>query len=280
MMSIRIVTDSTCDVPAPLVAELGIIVIPSYVNIGEQSYLDEIDLSRQTFYDELPHYPHHPTSAAPAPAVFAEAYARAAGEGATAVLTIHVSSTFSSFLNNATLGAQATSALPVTPFDSRQLSMGLGFQVLRAARMAQAGATMPEILSALNALRPRCHTYCMVDTLDALRRGGRVSWLQMGVSTLLNIKPLIHVYEGEVLAAAKVRTRKKALAKLVELAATAGKIEQIALLNSNATDYAEMVDLISPHIPATAEIIRAIACPAIGVHVGAQAVGIVVVTDV
>lgn len=279
-MSIKIVTDSTCDIPLPLVEKYGITVVPSYVNVGEKSYMDGIDLSRDEFYENLPHYKHHPTSAAPAPAIFTQAYEEAAEQGASEVLAIHVSSTFSSFLNNATLGAEGTDKIPVTLFDSKQLSMGLGFQVLTAVRLAQQNASMADIIAELNQLRPHCHTYCMVETLDALRRGGRVNWLQMGVGNLLNIKPLIHVYEGEVLQATRVRTRKKAIAKMIELAANSGEITHVALLNSNADDYEAMQELMSPHIPATAEVVRTVACPAIGVHVGAKALGIVVVTAV
>lgn len=279
-MSIKVVTDSTCDIPLELVAEYDITVVPSYVNIGDESYQDGVDLSRQEFYDNLPHYKHHPTSAAPAPAVFTQAYEAAAERGATEVLAIHVSSTFSSFLNNATLGAEATDKIKVTVFDSKQLSMGLGFQVLTAVRMASAGKSMDDIIAYLTQLRTHCHTYCMVETLDALRRGGRVNWLQMGVSSLLNIKPLIHVYEGEVLQATRVRTRKKAIAKMIELAANSGDITHVALLNSNSDDYEAMQELMEPHIPPEAEVVRTVACPAIGVHVGAKALGIVVVTAV
>ncbi len=279
-MSIKVVTDSTCDIPKELVAEYNITVVPSYVNIGDESYQDGIDLSRQEFYDNLPHYKHHPTSAAPAPVVFTQAYEEAAEQGATEVLAIHVSSTFSSFLNNATLGAEATDKIKVTLFDSKQLSMGLGFQVLTAVRMASAGKSMEDIIAHLTQLRSHCHTYCMVETLDALRRGGRVNWLQMGVSSLLNIKPLIHVYEGEVLQATRVRTRKKAIAKMIELAANTGEMTHVALLNSNSDDYEAMQALMEPHIPSEVEVLRTIACPAIGVHVGAKALGIVVVTAV
>ncbi|MCA9980814.1 MAG: DegV family protein [Anaerolineales bacterium] len=279
-MSIKIVTDSTCDIPKALVEQYDITVVPSYVNIGDQSYLDGIDISRDEFYDNLPHYKHHPTSAAPSPAVFTQAYEDAAERGATEVLAIHVSSTFSSFLNNASLGAEATDKIPVTMFDSQQLTMALGFQVLTAARMAEAGESMDNITAYLNQLRPHCHTYCMVESLDSLRRGGRVNWLQMGVSSLLNIKPIIHVYEGEVLQATRVRTRKKAIAKMIELAADSGPITHVALLNSNSDDYEDMQALMMPHIPAEAEVVRTVACPAIGVHVGAKALGVVVVTAV
>lgn len=274
-MNIRIVTDSTCDLPPALVAQYGIKVVPAYVNIGQESYLDGVTINRTDFYDNLPSYRHHPTSAAPAPGTFAEVYQQLKEEGATHILTIHVSSTLSSILNSAVNGAGLVSGVEVIGVDSRQLSMGLGFQVLEAARLALAGRPAVEIVGTLKEMVPRIHIFCLLDTLDALRRGGRVNWIQVGFSTLLNIKPIVHVFDGEVKPATRVRTRKKAIQEMADLTMKLGQLSQVAFLDSNAPEDLDKVEeLIRPGLAPEVETLRSIACPAIGVHVGAKALGI------
>lgn len=274
-MTIKIVTDSTCDVPPDLVARYGITVVPAYVNIGAESYLDGVNLPRQLFYEQLNSYPTYPTTAAPAPAQFTAVYEQLAAEGATAVLSLHIASSLSSFYSAAQQGAAAATGIAATVWDSRQLSMGLGFQVLAAAEAAEAGATMPQLLALLADLRPRIHIFCLLDTLEAVRRGGRIGWLQMGVGTILKIKPLVHVYEGEVLLAERVRTRGRALQRLVQMVHGLGQLERLALLDANAlAERQELETLLQPHLPPAMPLLYNTACPAIGVHVGAQALAV------
>ena len=277
-MTLRIVTDSTCDVPAELVARYGLAVVPAYVNIGEESFLDGVNLPRTEFYQKLNRYPSYPTTAAPAPAQFATAYEQLAAEGATSILSLHIASTLSSFSHNAQQGAEMaaqTTGLPITVWDSAQLSMGLGFQVLAAAEAAEAGATLAEITPMLADLRPRIHIFCLLETLDAVRRGGRINWLQMSMGNLLKIKPIVHVYEGEVTLVERVRTRGRALHRLVEMVQGLGEVSRVALLDANAAEEARQLgELLRPHLPAGLTPLYNTACPAIGVHVGAQALAV------
>ena len=274
-MTIKIVTDSTCDIPAELVGRHGITVVPAYVNIGTESYLDGVNLSRRTFYEQLPHYPIYPTTAAPAPDSFAQVYEQLSAEGATAILSLHVADSLSSFYNVAHQGAELAKAVPTTVWDSQQLSMGLGFQVLAAAEAAEAGATLPEIFAMLVDLRPRIHIFCLLDTLDAVRRGGRINWLQMSMGNLLKIKPLVYVYEGEVTLLERVRTRGRALPRLVEMVRGLGDLARIAVLDANAAEEAQkLAELLQPHLPAAVAPLFNTACPAIDVHVGAQALAV------
>jgi DegV family protein with EDD domain len=277
-MSLKIVTDSTCDVPAELVERYNLTVVPAYVNIGPESYLDGVNLARSEFYDKLASYPSYPTTAAPAPAQFAAVYEQLAAEGASAILSLHIASSLSSFCNSAIQGAQTaalTTGVPITVWDSRQLSMGLGFQVLAAAEAAEAGATLAEITALLADLRPRIHIFCLLETLDAVRRGGRINWLQMSMGNLLKIKPLVHAYEGEVNLVERVRTRGRALPRLVEMVRELGPLSHLALLDANSAEEAHKLgELLRPHLPPDLSPLYNTACPAIGVHVGAQALAV------
>jgi DegV family protein with EDD domain len=273
-MTIRIVTDSTCDIPAHVAAELGITVVPAYINVGEQSYLDGVDLTRQQFYADLPSYPAPPTTAAPASGTFTETYERLAAEGASQVISIHISSTLSAILNAARLGAEATDAVPVSLVDSRQLSLGLGLLVLTAAEAAREGRSLEEILALLDSSVRRTHVFALLDTLEFLRRSGRVSWTQFGLGTLLKIKPILHVYDGEVTIVEKVRTSKRARDRLVELVGNLGTQERLALLHTNAPEAAAELGRLGSHLfPAGARPEAYEVTPAVGAHIGPGAVG-------
>ena len=147
--------------------------------------------------------------------------------------------------------------------------------MLAAAEAAEAGATLPEIFAMLVDLRPRIHIFCLLDTLDAVRRGGRINWLQMSMGNLLKIKPLVYVYEGEVTLLERVRTRGRALPRLVEMVRGLGDLARIAVLDANAAEEAQkLAELLQPHLPAAVAPLFNTACPAIDVHVGAQALAV------
>lgn len=274
-MSIRIVTDSTADLPADYIERHQITVLPAYINIGEKSYQDGIDLSRREFYQQLPNFPAQPTTAAPATGVFTEVYERLATEGASEILSIHISSTLSGFLNAARVGAEAAEGVKVTLFDSRQLTMGLGLLVQVAVEAVAEGCSMDQITARLQERLQRTHVFAVLDTLEFLRRSGRVSWTEFGLGTLLKIKPVIHVYDGEARSAAKVRTRAKALTQLIELVESLGRPEQLALLHTNAPEEVQAFKQRIAHlIPAGQDPIIVEVTPAIGSHIGPGAVGL------
>ena len=162
-MSMRIVTDSNCDLPQELVEEYGITVVPMYINIGAESYLDGVTMSRQEFYEGLPHFKSHPMTSVPGPGAFIETFDRLKAEGATEILAIHVAGSLSAMVNSARLAAEEWDKLPVTVFDSGNLTLGTGLQVLAAAKAASEGRTMDEIValitgaqeSALREVSPR-----------------------------------------------------------------------------------------------------------------------------
>lgn len=278
-MSIRVVTDSTSDLPPELAEEYRITVLPSYVNVGDKSYLDLVELSREAFYKQLPNYEQPPTTAAPAVGAFTEAYERLAEEGASEVLSIHVASNLSGMLNSARLGGLATEKIPVTLFDSRQLSMGLGLLAVVAAKAAAAGQTMEEIVAMLDKLVPRTHVFAALDTLTYLRRSGRVSWAEFSVGTLLRIKPLLHVHEGNVRSLEKVRTYSRAVNQLIEHVTELAPLEQVALIHTSNPEGVAKLRAQARHLfPEGEEPVAVEVTPAIGSHVGPGALGFALIT--
>jgi DegV family protein with EDD domain len=274
-MTIRVVTDSTCDIPSETAAAYGITVVPAYVNVGERSYLDGVEISRHEFYQGLPNYPVQPTTAAPAPGAFVEVYKRLAKEGATGVLSIHVASSLSGILNAARIGAQAADVPKVTLVDSQQLSMGLGLLAIRAAEAAASGQSMTEIVMMLEKLVDHTYVFGLLDTLEYLRRSGRVNWAMFGVGTLLRIKPLVKVYMGQVEVVERVRTSKRALRQFLKIVADLGVLESIALLHIQANDriefFRQQTQCFFPkdYDPLTVEV-----TPALGAHIGPGGLGI------
>lgn len=279
-MTIRVVTDSTCDIPADTAGEYGIVVVPAYVNIGEASYLDGIELTRQEFYERLPSYSQAPTTAAPPPGAFKLAYEELAAQGVSEILSIHLASSLSGMLNAARLGAEDVAGLQITLIDSQQVTMGLGLLAIYAAKQAAAGCSMKELVASLDE-RIR-HTYILgvLDTLEYLRRSGRVNWAQFGIGTLLRIKPLLHVHMGQIEIPERIRTSKRAMERLLELAAALGPLEDLALLHTHGSDeeirgFRDRTSFLNPEGPPPMAVELT---PAIGAHVGPGALGIACVT--
>ncbi|NJN55128.1 MAG: DegV family protein [Anaerolineae bacterium] len=272
---IKIVTDSAMDVPPDIVDKYNITVIPVYVNIGEKGYLEGVELSRQEFYDNLEQYEPYPTTAAPAPGTFAEVYERLTREGATEILSIHLASALSATYDNARMGADAAeNACPVHIFDSQQITLGGGLLVLTAVEALAAGQSLPEVMQLLAECAPRTRVFGMIDTMESLRRGGRVSWAQFGIGTLLQIKPVMMISAGEVKVIARVRTRKKALPEMLRLVEEFGPFARIAILHVHAPEAAVELQQQSAHLFPDGETpIIAEVTPAIGTHLGLGAVG-------
>jgi len=276
-MTIRIVTDSTCDLPANVVEELGITVIPLYINIGDKGYLEGIEITRTEFYTNLPSYEHHPTTGTPGLNAFLTAFDQLADEGATEILTIHISESLSAVVQVAQTAARQFKRIPVTVRDGGQLSLGTGFQVEKAARMAAEGKSLEEILAALDDLGPRTFVAAALDTLEFLRRSGRMNRFLHGIGSLLHLKPILTMNQGKP-ESLRVRTTAKAEAKLIEILKTHTPIEKFALVHTNAAEKAEafmhkISDLL-PDLPVYSMDIT----PVIGAHIGPGAVGFAIIT--
>lgn len=274
-MSIRILVDSTCDVPSKLAERLGIAIVPVYINIGTKSYLDGVDLTRGEFYEKLPEYNAFPTTAAPAPGAFAAAYQDLVDDGATQILSLHIATKLSNTLNAARLGAQEIARAEITMWDTRQLALGSGLQAIVAAESAAVGMSMPQILALLEEKREKTRIFAALDTLEFLRRSGRVSWTEFGLGTLLRIKPIVEVYDGNVSMVEKVRTSRRAIPRLVQLVESYSPLERVVIEYAGSPSMAQRLrEEAAPLFPYDAEEIVMELTPAIGAHAGPGVVGL------
>jgi DegV family protein with EDD domain len=271
-MSIRIVTDSTCDLPQDIIQECGIRVVPMYIHINGDSYLDGVDITREEFYRRLPELDPAPTTAAPGPEMFRQIYEELAQEGATEVLSIHISLSLSAVLDVAKLAAEETKSVPVTVMDSRQLSLGTGFLVETAARAAAQGKSMDEILAILEEQISRSHVFAVLDTMEFLRRSGRISGLVAGFGSLLQVKPLLRMYEGDP-TSERVRTTNGAFSRLESLLTERAPFERVALVHTHASEQAELLKQRVKHLLPRGELTSVDITPVIGAHIGPGAVG-------
>lgn len=271
-MSVRIVTDSTCDLPAETISRYGIGIVPLYINVGKQGFLDGIDITRQEFYQKLPTFPVHPTTAAPSPQKFRAMYDALAEEGASNVMSIHISAALSAAVDMARLAAQETTSALVTVIDSRQLSLGTGFLVETAAKMAEAGCSSADIFAILNGQIKRSHVFAALDTLEFLKRSGRMNKYMASFATLLQIKPILTMYDGKP-GTERVRTRERAMKRLVEMLVAVGPLERLAIVHTNAPERVAELHGLAAHLLPQGTIPIEDITPVIGVHIGPGAVG-------
>ena len=271
-MTIRIVTDSTCDLPQNYLDERGISLIPLYINFKDRGYLDGVELSRQEFYEMLPEEEIPPTTATPSIEAVTELYQQLADQGADEIISIHISEALSATVDVVRQAAEQA-AIPVTVLDSGQLSMGLGFQVLHAAKCAARGFSAEEIVAELEKREKHIYVYAALDTLDYLRRSGRMSNVIAGIGSLLKVKPILKMNLGSP-ASELVRTHSKAIQKLVDTVKELQPIEEIALVHTNAPQAArELWEKIKTLLPEQPFPISVNVTPVLGAHLGPGAVG-------
>jgi len=271
-MTVRIVTDSTCDLPSEVISKLGITVLPLYIHVGNRDYLDGIDMTRDEFYTKLPTFSHHPTTAVPSPQKFHAVYDALADEGASEILSIHISNTLSAIVDVAQTAAAESRSIPVSVLDSRQLSLGTGFLVQKAAEMAKAGSKVKEILPVLEDQIKRTHVWAALNTLEFLRRSGRMNGVISSIGEFIQLKPILKMYDG-VSGAERVRTRKKAVQRLVDRFKSYAPFEKVAFLHSEAGEDARALrDDVQELLP-DGEIWIEVINPVLGTHIGPGVVG-------
>jgi len=277
-VSIRIVTDSTADLSPELAAEHNITVVPASVLFGDEELLDGVDIQSQEFYARLASDPVLPTTSQPAPGAFRAAYEQLAAEGATEILSIHVSEKLSGTIGSARQGAQGLEGVRIEHVNSGLVTMALGLGVIAAAKAVAGGASMEEARDLAVAQFGRTHTYFLLDTLEYLQRGGRIGRAGAAIGTLLRVKPLLTLRDGEVEAAGRVRTKKKAMADMLRRVSELGPIEQMmAAHGASAPESQELIRELRAIAP-DAEMITGEVGPAIGVHTGPGALACAVVT--
>jgi DegV family protein with EDD domain len=273
-MTVRIVTDSSCDLTDEEVAAHGVEVVPLTIRFGSEEYEDRSELSAEAFYEKLAASADLPETAAPAPGKFEAAFRRQQAAGADAIVCINLSSDLSATMQSAQNAAKAVEGeLDVRVIDSRSITSGLGTQVLLAAELATSGASADEVVALVEDLARRTHVFGALDTLDNLKKGGRIGNAQALLGSLLSIKPILDISSGKVEEAGKARTRKKALEVLRDKVADAGTIEHLCVTHGFAPDAEDMLALLDPLFSRDDIRVGHIG-PVIGTHGGPRVLGI------
>ena len=273
MSNVRIVTDSACDLPPSVADELGIEIVPLTIRIDGAEFTDRVELTPAEFWARCATATELPSTAAPAPGQFEEVYRRLAADGATSIVTINLSAGLSATMQSAELAARSVAdTIPVTVVDSQQVTLGLGLIVLHAARMAKAGASHDEIVAAASDLATRTKVWGALDTLENLKKGGRIGGAKALLASALAIKPIIEVRDGKVEQGGKQRTRSKALAFLVDTLREAGDIDSLMVLHADCSDVDTFLEMLRPHY--TGEIVVGEIGPVVGSHAGRGTIGI------
>ena len=274
-MRIGIVTDSTADIPPELVKQYQIRVVPAIIVMDGESFTDGEDISRQEFYERLPHLRTPATTATPSTGVFQEIYAKLFQEGAQAIFSLHVASQLSGIFDTAKIAAQSFGER-VYVLDSTSLSMGIGFQVLAAAQAAAQELSVENILDHLQNFQKKIRVLAMLDTLEYIRRSGRVSWATARIGALLRVKLFVEISEGKVLNMGQARTRNKAIEHFKTMIHKLGPLEELAIMHTNAeADAHKLLADLALNLPSPIHVLNA--TPVIGTHVGPNGLGIAAV---
>jgi len=267
-MAVRIVTDSTADLPPQLAEKLGIAVVPVYVRFGDKVYRDGVDISGDEFYRKLAESPVHPTTSQPTPADFANIYNKLSKE-TDEIVSIHLSAKTSGTYNSALQGRElAAAGCRIEVVDSYSVSMGLGLITMAGARLAEAGESLQAIMEEIRQAIPRIHTLGVFDTLKYLLLGGRIGKAKALLGTVLNVKPLITMRDGELLPAGLARTRSKGIERLFNFVKNALNIQEIAIVHNTTPDEAGSLKERIASIFDRRRIHIAKLGPALGVHGG------------
>ncbi len=274
MGTVRIVTDSACDLPPELCEELGISVVPLTIRFGDEELIDREQLSTESFWARLAQSKVLPETAAPSVGAFEETFRRLAAEGASGIVCINLSSRLSATLQSAEVAAKSLHGdIDVQVVDSMSASMGIGLLAIHAARRAREGADVDTIVAEVLDRRSRLHLYATLDTLEYLRKGGRIGGAQAFLGSMLSIKPIITVHDGVVEPGGKVRTRSRALRFVVDKVKETA-VEDLCVLHSKAADLDEFVEMLRPIVP-SGDIVVGVIGPVVGVHTGPGVVGAV-----
>lgn len=273
MAGVRLVTDSSCDLPQDVVDAHGITIVPLTIRFGDEELTDRVELTADEFYRRMASFDGLPETAAPSPGAFEEAFRAAAADG-DAVVCLNISSALSATMASAQNAARAVEGdIDVRVVDSKSITAGLGTQLILAAEAAAGGAGADEVVSVIEAAIPRTRILGGLDTLENLRKGGRIGGAQAMLGTMLSVKPVVDISTGVVEEAGKVRTRKKQMAFIRDKLAAAGKVERLVVCDGGAPDVDEFIDLIAEVVP-TERSTRSTIGPVIGTHGGPRMIGL------
>jgi DegV family protein with EDD domain len=268
-----IVTDSTADIPPEEQEALNIVVVPAVLTLDGETYQDGVDLSRVDFYRRLPNLTSPPTTAAPSIGIFEYTYERILQSGVERILSIHLPTSLSAMLDIATQAAKSFGDR-ICVFDSGQVSLGMGFQAIESAITALQDAPFEAILDSARRVRKNVKLIALIDTLEFLKRSGRIGWLTAGLGNLLRIKIVLELVDGVINRLGQVRTRNKAIEQLKSIAESWGKLDRLAIAHSDcfegASVFADTIRNLCQRPPMIIDVTTAI-----GAHIGPGAIGVI-----
>lgn len=280
--AVRIITDSACDLPDSVIDDLGIEVVPLYIRFGDEELIDREQLSTDDFWRRCATEENLPSTAAPSPGRFEQAIAKLMAEGAEGIVIINLSGDLSGTLQSAEVAAESSpSSAKIRVVDSRTVSMGLGAIVVACARAAQSGSGLDDVAELARALSRRSQVWGALDTLENLKKGGRIGGAKALLGTVLSIKPIIEVRDGVVHEGGKQRTRSKALAflldKVQECMKSGGGVSQLSVLHAACPDVNAFVEQLRAVYPG--EIMVGQIGPVVGAHAGRGTIGVAFFQD-
>jgi DegV family protein with EDD domain len=272
-VTVRIITDSACDLPQSVADELGIEIVPLSIRFGNDEFIDRRDLTPREFWAKSAASAQLPETAAPSPGQFEQSYRSVMAAGATGIVVISLSAGLSATMQSAELAARAVAdEVEISVVDSRSATLGLGIIVAACARAAKAGASFADVNAMASDLAQRTKVWGALDTLENLKKGGRIGGAKALLASVLSIKPIIEVRDGKVEEGGKQRTRSKALAFLVEKLRSYGDIENLAVMHADCTDVDHFVEMLRPYYKG--DIVIGDIGPVVGTHAGRGTMGI------
>ena len=269
---VRIVTDSTADLTEEQQQAAGITVVPLNVHFGDQVFRDHVDLTADEFFRRLKASPQLPRTSQPSVGVFEEVFQKLR-DGGDEIVSVHLSSKVSGTYNSARMAAQSVDQDRIEVVDSLSTSMALGFMALEGAQLARAGKDRKVIAERLRALVPKARVICVVDTLTYLERGGRIGKARALLGSLLNVKPILQLKDGEVVPLGRARGRPQGLSRLVELLGRDGHVSQLAIMHGAALADAEQLrERVAASYPGLDILLTEIGA-VLGTHTGPGMIG-------
>ncbi|HLZ80100.1 MAG TPA: DegV family protein [Ktedonobacteraceae bacterium] len=279
-MAVRILTDSTCDIPLRQAEVLGITIVPLTVFFGDEAFLDGIELDNVAFFNKLQASKLSPRTSQPSPAAFQEAYTRLINEGADAILSVHVSSKLSGTYQSACNARDALpdemKKIPIEMVDSGIVSLGIGLPIIHAAQEAREGLSLTEIKARLLDRLARVKIFFVLDTLEYLKRGGRIGGARALLGNMLSVKPILSFKNGEIVPIEQPRTRSKAYARIAQLISDLGAMEEVAVIESDTEVGQQMVQSLKTVYQGEIPTYKLGAV--LGVYAGPGTAGVMVIT--
>jgi DegV family protein with EDD domain len=273
-VTVRIVTDSASDLPQSVLDEFGIGFVPLSIRFGDEEFIDREQLSTSEFWRRCATAATLPETAAPSPGQFEQTYRRLAEDNASGIVVVALSGALSATLQSAQLAANAVAGdIPVTVVDSRSVTLGQGMIAMAAARRGLDGGSLESVAAFATDLAARTKVWGALDTLDNLKKGGRIGGAKAMLASVLSIKPIIEVRDGRVEEGGKQRTRSKALSFVLDKVRSYGPIDNLAVLHADCDDVASFTERVR-ELAAGGDVVVGDIGPVVGSHAGRGTMGI------